>query len=173
MSSGQHVLLQFGGDAFNARYEDLEGRPAFTITPVAHQPNLVVKLTREATWSLQHPSIMGPDNSFFYFGPGLSFGFVAYGNNRHSTRMAQLSFAKREGSTSRYFTSQSGKEYKWRISPQRMECIDGRTTLAVWELSHPEDEFYARLTIKHSALSIVTELLTTLSLNRMSQAISR
>lgn len=50
--------------------------------------------------------------------------------------------------------------------------MDGRTTLAVWELSHPEDEFHARLTIKHSGLPLVTEIVTTLLLNRMSQALS-
>jgi len=47
------------------------------------------------------------------------------------------------------------------------QCLDGRTTIATWELSQPEDTFSARLTIKHSGLSIVTEILTTLSLNRM------
>jgi hypothetical protein len=49
--------------------------------------------------------------------------------------------------------------------------MDGRTCLAVWELSHPEDEFHARLTIKHSGLPFVTEILTTLTLNRMAQAL--
>lgn len=29
--SSQYVLLQFGSDPFNARYEDLEGRSAFTL----------------------------------------------------------------------------------------------------------------------------------------------
>jgi hypothetical protein len=45
--------------------------------------------------------------------------------------------------------------------------LDGRTTIAAWELGQPEDIFSARLTIKHSGLSMVTEILTTLSLNRM------
>jgi hypothetical protein len=53
------------------------------------------------------------------------------------------------------------------------QCMDGRSTLAVWELnSHPRDEFYARLTIKASGLALVTEILTTLILNRMSQWLS-
>lgn len=49
--------------------------------------------------------------------------------------------------------------------------MDGRTSLAVWELSQPEDDFHARLTIKPSGLAIVTEILTTLTLNRMSQVL--
>lgn len=39
--------------------------------------------------------------------------------------------------------------------------------MALWETSQLEDPFHARLTIKHSALSIVTELVTTLTLNRI------
>lgn len=51
--------------------------------------------------------------------------------------------------------------------------MDGRTTIAVWELnSYAEDRFYARMTIKASGLSLVTEILTTLILNRMSQWLS-
>jgi hypothetical protein len=89
--------------------------------------------------------------------------------------------------------TQSGKSYKWRVTPQRMEvstvsavrtsgpteygcfhqCMDGRSTLAVWELNnHIDASFYARLTIKASGLPLVTEILTTLILNRMSQWLS-
>lgn len=53
------------------------------------------------------------------------------------------------------------------------QCMDGRTTLAVWELNnHPRDEFCARLTIKASGLALVTEILTTLILNRISQRLA-
>jgi hypothetical protein len=155
---------------------------------------------------------MGPDNSYFYLGPGDVPGHVAYGNNGTEIHMQYLSQQKREGSTyvthrlsgpvvtdslpfapfcrSRYFMTQSGRSYKWRITPQRMEvcqtclwesnnltesgfhhqCMDGRTTLAVWELNnHPDGEYYARLTIKTSGFPLVTEILTTLILNRMSR----
>ena len=104
-------------------------------------PNLVIKLTREATWSQQHPSIMGPNNSYFYFGPDTSSGYIMYGNNPTSHLMTHSIRQKREGSTyvqqthfppihpvtdvgpcrSRYFTSQNGKDYKWRVTPRRME----------------------------------------------------
>ena len=51
--------------------------------------------------------------------------------------------------------------------------MDGRTTLAVWEFNnHLEDEFPARMTIKASGLVLVTEILTTLLLNRMSHWLS-
>ena len=52
------------------------------------------------------------------------------------------------------------------------QCVDGRTTVATWELSQPEDMFNARLTIKHAGLSVVTEILTTLTLNRMAMALN-
>lgn len=102
---------------------------------------MVLKLTREGTWANQHPGIMGPDNSYFYFGPANSPGYIVYGNNRISIPMSYLSRQNRTGSTyvdglqltdrvpvahrfchrSRYFTSQSGKHYKWRITSTRME----------------------------------------------------
>lgn len=41
--------------------------------------------------------------------------------------------------------------------------------MAVWELSQPNDPFSARLTIKHTGLAVVTELLTTLTLNRLTE----
>lgn len=44
--------------------------------------------------------------------------------------------------------------------------------MAVWETSKLEDEFHARLTIKHPALAIVTELMTTLTLNRIAQVLN-
>lgn len=48
------------------------------------------------------------------------------------------------------------------------QCVDSKgTTVALWETSRLEDPFHARLTIKHSALAIVTELVTTLTLNRI------
>ncbi|GLB34263.1 hypothetical protein LshimejAT787_0111470 [Lyophyllum shimeji] len=167
--STQYALLQFGDDPFNNVFEDLEGRSAFTVTAAGFNPNPIFKVTREADWSQQHPSIMGPGTSWLFFGPDHAPGYVAYGNNRNHIPMPHFLRQRREGSTSRYFTSQSGRDYKWRISPTRMELLDGRTCLAVWELSHPEDEFHARLTIKPLGLPIVTEVVTTLALNRMAQ----
>jgi hypothetical protein len=117
--SGTYVLLQYGNDPWATRFEDLEGRRAFTmyvyftIHPCIHtlsltdgasverwyvprrhelssltycsaqvedRPNLVLKLSREAEWAQQHPDIMGPNASFFYFGPSRSAGVLAYGN---------------------------------------------------------------------------------------------
>ncbi|KAL0950358.1 hypothetical protein HGRIS_010325 [Hohenbuehelia grisea] len=167
-----YVLLQFGDDPCNIRFEDLESRPAFTVSEVAQTPNLVVMLSREPAWSQQHPNIMGPTRSFYYFGPGRSPGYLAYGNSP-TQAMSNSIRQKRDGSASRYFTPQNGsKEYKWKISPQRMECVDGRSTIAVWERSQPEDEFHARLTIKPAGMPIVTEILTTLTLNRVGMALN-
>ncbi|KAG1752389.1 uncharacterized protein EDB91DRAFT_513125 [Suillus paluster] len=164
--SGSYVLLQFGSDLFSHRFEDLEGRPAFTVTTVDQQVNVIVHIAREAAWSQQHPEIMGPSNSYLYFGPSRAPGYLVYGNGAEVAMINHLR-QKRDSSISRYFTAQNGRELKWKVFPQKMECVDGRTTIAMWELAQPEDMFSARLTIKHSGLSVVTEILTTLSLNRM------
>ncbi|KIJ69824.1 hypothetical protein HYDPIDRAFT_22984 [Hydnomerulius pinastri MD-312] len=163
--AGPYLLLQFGSDPFSHRFEDLESRPAFTVKIVHETPNIVVQVAREAEWSQQHPDIMGPSNAFLYFGPSKSPGFLAYGNGQE-VKMADH-VRQKKGGTSRYFTTQNGKEMKWKVFPQKMECIDGRTTVATWELSQPEDMFSARITIKHAGLSVVTEILTTLALIRM------
>ncbi|KAH7887413.1 hypothetical protein F5I97DRAFT_825383 [Phlebopus sp. FC_14] len=189
MASSTYVLLQFGSDPFSHRFEDLESRPAFIVRtvrylrrPPAHildgqgslqvedKPNLLVEVARQAEWSQQHPDIMGPSKAFLYFGPYKTPGHLIYGNSE-KIPMGDSIQRKKESSTSRYFTARSGKELKWRLSPHKMECIDGSTTIAIWELSIPEDVFSARLTIKHAGLSIVTEILTSLSLNRMAMAL--
>ncbi|KAF7313155.1 hypothetical protein MKEN_01001700 [Mycena kentingensis (nom. inval.)] len=113
MPANSSVLLQYGADAFNARFFDSEGRSAFTVSPVSHNPNLVVKLGRDATWTQQHPGTMGPDAAYFYFGPSVpgtgmsvygagtptpSPGYLMYGNNRNSIPMAYMRRQKTEGS---------------------------------------------------------------------------
>ncbi|KIJ94735.1 hypothetical protein K443DRAFT_109862 [Laccaria amethystina LaAM-08-1] len=166
------VLLQYGDDPFRHRFEDLEGRAAFSMYQAGQTPNLVTRITRQAEWSQQHPGIMGPDNSFLYFGPETSIGFIMYGNNRTQIGMNfLLRPGKKEGSVSRYFITQSGKELKWRVGSHRMECVDGRTTLATWDVSPATDEHYARLVIRPAGLHIVTEIITTLALNRMARAL--
>lgn len=52
------------------------------------------------------------------------------------------------------------------------QCFDKHTmTIAVWEQSPSGHEFFAHLHLHPSALSFVTELLTTLALNRMALAL--
>ncbi|OCH94507.1 hypothetical protein OBBRIDRAFT_789195 [Obba rivulosa] len=170
--TGSYVLLQFSEDPINNYFEDLESRKAFTIRAVEENPNLIVKVTRELDWSQQHPDVMGPDNSFFYFGPSRTPGFLIYGNTPHQP-MANSRRQKKETSTSRYFTAQNGKEFKWRIAAPRLECVDSKGNIvAVWERSQLEDEFHARLTVKQSALAVITEIMTTLTLNRVAQALN-
>jgi hypothetical protein len=78
----------------------------------SHNPNLIVKLSREAVWSQHHPGTMGPDAAYFYFGPSRpsyssvygagtptpTAGFIVYGNNRNSIPMGHLRRQSREGS---------------------------------------------------------------------------
>ncbi|KAI0071839.1 hypothetical protein K474DRAFT_1712135 [Panus rudis PR-1116 ss-1] len=169
---GSHVLLQFGAHYTDLKFEDLEGRLAFTIKKVDESPNLILKLTREAPWAQHHPGVMGPNSSFFYFGPGRTQGLLAYGNNP-TQPMASSRKRKRDNSSSRYFTTQNGAEYKWKLSANKLECVDSRgSTIAIWETAQPADVYDARMTIKQPGLSIVTELVTTLLLNRIGQTLN-
>ncbi|KAJ3719193.1 hypothetical protein C8R42DRAFT_113743 [Lentinula raphanica] len=166
--SGSYVIFQFGTDPFNNRYEDSEGRLAFSLYLASQSPNMVIRLARHIPWAEQYPNVMGPENAYFYFGPEMSPGYIVYGNNQISIRMSHMSRQQREGSTSRYFTAQSGRHYKWRITPQRMECMDGRTCIALWEAVPSTDfDYDARVTLRPSALMLITEIMTTLILNRM------
>ncbi|KZT06476.1 uncharacterized protein LAESUDRAFT_700298 [Laetiporus sulphureus 93-53] len=165
--TASHVLLQFSADPWNARFEDSERRKAFTVIMVEEDPNLIMRLTLEDEWSKQHNDIMGPNRSYFYFGPSRAPGFLVYGNGSPLS-MDKVLRRKKEASSSRYFTAQNGRELKWKIAPERYECVDSKgTTVALWERSRLQDEFHARLTVTQSGLSIITELLTTLTLNRI------
>ena len=54
-----------------------------------------------------------------------------------------------------------------------LQCFDNKgISVATWERGQLEDEFHARLSIKHAGLSVVTEILTTLTLNRIAHALS-
>jgi hypothetical protein len=123
------VLWQSISDPFATRFDDSQGMLAFTIRDMGSNPNLIIRITREPQWSQQHPNIMGPSNSYLYFGPNNSPGQLMYGNgpvNHMHTALRQ----HREGSTSRYFTAQNTKHYKWRNSTTRMEVG--------YVLSHPQ-----------------------------------
>ncbi|KAH8096598.1 hypothetical protein BXZ70DRAFT_1009602 [Cristinia sonorae] len=170
--SGTFILLQYGEDFRNMRFEDLEGRLAFSLRTVEETPNMILRLSRESQWSQHHSAIMGPTSSFFYFGPARSQGYLAYGNNP-TQPMANSRRQKNPSSTSRYFLAQNGAEYKWRISSERLECVDSKgVILASWELAEPGDEFHARLTVKPAALSLITEVVTTLTLNRIGSSLN-
>lgn len=95
---------------------------------VAHQnngtnPNMIVRIAREGTWSSAHSGlVMGPDRSYLFFGPEASAGFVEYGSG--PTRISMSSFlrrGKKEGSLNRYFRCLHNKDYKWRVGSHYME----------------------------------------------------
>lgn len=48
-----------------------------------------------------------------------------------------------------------------------LQCFDGRTSIAVWEVSPPREEYFAKLMITEKGMGIVTEILTSLIVNRM------
>jgi len=77
-----------------------------------------------------------------------------------------------------------GKEYRWKITPAKIEvgsgaiisilqanfhvqCTDSRTTLAVWERSKPEEEHQGKLTLTAAAFLMEIEIMTSLVLNIM------
>ncbi|KIM57945.1 hypothetical protein SCLCIDRAFT_28466 [Scleroderma citrinum Foug A] len=166
--SNYYTLLQMGSDPSSLHFQDSEGRQAFTVITVDQNANPVVKVAREAQWSQQHPDIMGPESAFLYLGPGGTRGYMVYGNGKE-LKMADHLRQTNQGSPSRYFTTLAGRELKWRLCPDRMECVDGRSIVAVWAPGESEDRSSAHLTLQHSTLSYVTELVTTLILNRMAQ----
>ncbi|EIN11032.1 hypothetical protein PUNSTDRAFT_142896 [Punctularia strigosozonata HHB-11173 SS5] len=171
--SGSYVLIQFGNDPFNLRFEDLEGRPAFAICQLDLQaPNAIVKVAREPSWSQHHPEVMGPSNAFLYFGPSKTPGYLAYGNDPTTHPMVSALKQKKDTSNSRYFHAQNGKEFKWRLGPQRMECLSGSTIVAVWETGSLSSGIDSRMTIKQAGLPTVTEIMTTFALNRIAQALN-
>ncbi|KXN88998.1 hypothetical protein AN958_06460 [Leucoagaricus sp. SymC.cos] len=168
MAPASLVLYQYGDNMFHHRWVDEANSLAFYVTEAANSPNLVIKLHREPKWAQMHPSIMGPEKSWFYLGPGNIPGYVCYGNNpSHHGMMEKFRKRKRDSGSSRYFTSQQGKDYKWKIAPTKMECTDSGTTLAVYEISDPEADYHGKLTLKSAALPLVTEIMTSLVLNKM------
>ncbi|KAF4619583.1 hypothetical protein D9613_004771 [Agrocybe pediades] len=166
-SNGVYALIQYGDDPFRHRFVDHESRPAFTIEEVDRTPNVILRLTRELEWSQQHPSIMGPDNSYFYMGPENAPGYVVYGNGRINIGMP---FFLRKGKRPEGLC-QNGRDYKWKIGSHRMECMDGRNLLAVWEVSTPDKEYYAKLIIQPRAMPLITEIVTALIVNRIALAL--
>ncbi|KAH8809472.1 hypothetical protein DL96DRAFT_1628246 [Flagelloscypha sp. PMI_526] len=163
MSSSNFILLQHGADAFNTKFQDRDGQVAYTVREVSQTPN--------PKWQLKHPDQpLGPENGYLYFGPARTPGSVFYGSARDPVQMSECLRKHRESTTSRYFKTLAGKDIKWRFVNHKMECVDGRTTLALWELSDPEADHHASLTIYgRSGLGMVTELVTMLTLNRIAR----
>lgn len=170
-----HILLQIGSDLYNTTFVDVDGRTAFTLQEIYRIPNKLVRLRREAPWALQHRDIMGPSDAYFYLGPSEFPGYMVYGNTPQQPMTSVLQ-RKRASSTSRHFKSQGGKEFKWKLFPDHMECIHRKTVMAVYQPNEVSPVFewngissmhYANLTINRAGLPIVTEILTTLLLIRM------
>ncbi|KAF9476720.1 hypothetical protein BDN70DRAFT_153736 [Pholiota conissans] len=171
-SNGPYTLIQWGDDPLRHHYIDHEGRMAFTVKEVDRNPNILIRVARETAWSQHYPSVLGPDNAYLYLGPESTMGYVIYGNNPTNFPMHYfLRPGKQPQSTSRYFRCQNGKDYKWKVTTHRMECFDGRTSIAVWDVSHPSEEYFAKLVITQKGMGIVTEILTSLIVNRMCLAL--
>ena len=57
------------------------------------------------------------------------------------------------------------------ISSDDPQCFDGRTLLATWEVSPPREDYFASLVVRERGMSIITEILTSLIINRMAMAL--
>ncbi|KAH6912412.1 hypothetical protein BKA70DRAFT_1370058 [Coprinopsis sp. MPI-PUGE-AT-0042] len=166
------VLRVYGDDPLAHRFADAEGTHAFSAD---RNPNTVVKISRDSAFTQKHLSIIGPDNSFLYLGPNNSgVGYALYGGNTTQFLMAHFRQpGKKEGSISKYWRALNGKDYKWKVySEHKMECKDGNSLLATWEITPPAEEHFAVVTLKPSALPLITEVVTSLAVNRIAQAYS-
>ncbi|KAF9528044.1 hypothetical protein CPB83DRAFT_855232 [Crepidotus variabilis] len=172
---GPWILYQYGDDSQKHRYLDQESKLAFTLQEFQQNedPNRVIRLVRDGEWSARYPSVMGPDRSYFFMGPENNLGYIVFGNgNIHIPMGYMLRGGKKEGSVSRYWRGQNGNQYKWKATNYRMECLDNGRTLALWEVSPPDKNYYATLTIFPKAMPIITEVLTSLILNQMALALT-
>jgi len=62
-------------------------------------PNTVIRLVRDTAWIQQHPTVLGPDKSYFYLGPNNSLGYLIYGGGNIQLPMPyMLRPGKKEGS---------------------------------------------------------------------------
>lgn len=50
-----------------------------------------------------------------------------------------------------------------------IQCHDARNLIAVWEVVEADAGYTAQITLSHAGLGLVTEVLTTLTLNLMSR----
>ncbi|KAI0291608.1 hypothetical protein B0F90DRAFT_1671478 [Multifurca ochricompacta] len=148
-ASQLYVLLQKGEDPFHTRFEDLDGHSAFTIQEVDGMPNTLVQLRREAPWTQKHQGVMGPGAAFFYFGPAGAPGYLIYGNAPSQPMATTL--RRKRSSASQYFTSRNGRLLKWKQLPNnRMECVDGKQVLAIYEAGQASRDYSALLTVSHA-----------------------
>ena len=63
--------------------------------------------------------------------------------------------------------------HRGQLLTRPIQCFDNKgANVATWERGQLEDDWDARLTIKHAGLGVVTEILTTLTLNRIAHKLS-
>jgi hypothetical protein len=147
-------------------------------------------VNREKGWAQQHASdIKGSSSAFLYFDHARRPAHVAFGAGERQRAADWLRPARKDARV-RAFTSQSigefGGEYKWRAcSSEKLEVwpvfctscgqpserlpqlLKGSAVIATWERKLDVDGNDAQLTLKHAALPIITDVLATLTLNRM------
>ncbi|KIY49130.1 hypothetical protein FISHEDRAFT_72939 [Fistulina hepatica ATCC 64428] len=166
-------LRQVDLNPFRAKYENSDGLTAFEMTQAVASPNVVMMLCRNEKWTALHPEIKGPSKVFFYFGPELSPGYVAFGNNRETVSMRQF-LRKADKGRSRLFTALNGKLFTWHYADDHnLICFDDRRQIiAKWCRSVHDQAADAALVLFPAAMPVVDEVLVALSLNRMAGTFS-
>jgi len=92
-------------------------------------------------------------------------GYIKFGS-REPTSLAEHVAQAHPSSSSRWFTGLDGQRYKWKPASRSLHCYDAKDRLlAVYEYG-VDDVFFAKLDIKQGAENMVTEIVTTLLLNR-------
>ncbi|CAE6471024.1 unnamed protein product [Rhizoctonia solani] len=155
------VLFDVTGDLFNNKFIDAEGRVIYELTTVQTQPR-VTQLDRTNERLALHPS--EPWRATMCFGDGDKLGDLHLGG-RPAVPMV-LYLKRKNGLPGRSFVAVDGNEYQWRPGSRRLECYDKNDRLIAlyeWLLDGPS---HARLEIKIGGWHILSELITTLLLNR-------
>ncbi|KAF8602575.1 hypothetical protein BDV93DRAFT_509127 [Ceratobasidium sp. AG-I] len=154
------ILFDTTGDLFDNEFKDVEGRVMYQLETLQNQPR-VTQLTRTQERLALHPT--EPWRATMHFGAADGLGHLQLGE-REVVPMAN--YLRRKGSAGRYFVAVDGNEYQWRPASRRLECYDKNDRLIAmyeWLLDGPS---HARLEIKIGGWHILSELISTLLLNR-------
>ncbi|KDQ15465.1 hypothetical protein BOTBODRAFT_173944 [Botryobasidium botryosum FD-172 SS1] len=144
-------------------FRDSQVRTAYFIQAVRQEP-VATKITRMTDW------IAAPDHepwcTWLYFSSGTAMqGWIKFGS-QSPTPMGDHLRPLAPTSSTRCYTGLDGREYMWRHASRRLECYDNQERLlAVYEYLL-DDVYFAKLDIKWGAEPLVTEIVTTLLLNR-------
>ncbi|KAG8678377.1 hypothetical protein FRC09_019886 [Ceratobasidium sp. 395] len=179
------ILFDTTGDLFDNEFTDADGRVMYKLVTLQSQPR-VTQLTRSQERLALHPT--EPWQATMHFGSSGELGQLHLGEREVAPMASYL--RRKATSGGRYFVAVDGNEYQWRPGSRRLEvreqyydpqpqidhaltprfvnvqCYDKNDRLIAlyeWLLDGPS---HARLEIKIGGWHILSEIITTLLLNR-------